>query len=287
MNMRQKNMKERVTKSGLLIILFSLFFYGCSFNRYLVVKGEIGAGSNISVKIVNSEYPKDTLISFSNKKFELKESVKVGQLTIELYDGNRLLNTLIARPFNRWNNLEIQLFNEHHDMLDEITLTNENLNDEFEWFFYINSYNLDDKECNEKEWKLRTYKYVNYGEVLYPEGMNLTDVKMISKLIWRKDEHPIAFLGAGKCDKHFSRKNNKYAKNEYGAEFYRRNAKNVCKMKHTGLGCDTMDVVVDFNDSGKMNIVDRWGRIYKTENIKSQYKIYKITRKNGDWHIVE
>lgn len=135
MNMRQKNMKERVTKSGLLIILFSLFFYGCSFNRYLVVKGEIGAGSNISVKIVNSEYPKDTLISFSNKKFELKESVKVGQLTIELYDGNRLLNTLIARPFNRWNNLEIQLFNEHHDMLDEFTLTNENLNDEFEWFF--------------------------------------------------------------------------------------------------------------------------------------------------------
>ncbi|SHL87459.1 MULTISPECIES: hypothetical protein [unclassified Fibrobacter] len=283
-------MVKRVTNFGVPIVLFLCSFYGCSFERYLIIKGTFDARSNITVKIENSGSSKDTLISFSNKEIQLKESIKVGRLTIELLDGDKSLRTLIARPLGGWHNIEIQLFDEEGDKFDEITLTDKNLNDDFEWFFDINSYNLDNKECDEKEWELRTYKFVSYGEILYPEGMDLTDIKLISKLIWKKDEHPIAFLGAGRCDKLFSKKNNKYAKNEYGAEFYRRNAKNVCRMKHTGHGCDTMDVIVDFNDFGKMDIVDRWGRIYKTENmktLKSQYKIYKITRKNGDWHIVE
>lgn len=62
-------------------------------------------------------------------------------------------------------------------------------------------------------------------------------------------------------------------------------------MRHSGYGCDTMDVVVaDFGNSADKWIVDKWWRVYEIGDAKqlgTDYKIHTITRKNGDWIIVK
>lgn len=290
MNMRQRSMEKRTISFWILIFCVCVL-NGCSFVRYLVIKGKMESGQNMSIRIVNSEYSKDTVISIFDNEFELKESVKDGQLTVVMYNEDKPIKKLIARTLKESDKIEIQLFDEEKKETDEIELTKQNLNDDFEWTIDMDYYNVERDGCDENEWIYRTYKYAEYGEIQYPEEMDLMVVKSIISLFENGEERPIAFLGAGKCDRLFSKRNNRYAKNEYGAEFYRKDAKNICRMRHSGYGCDTMDVVVaDFGNSADKWIVDKWWRVYEIGDAKqlgTDYKIHTITRKNGDWIIVK
>lgn len=270
-------------------LILALLFSGCSLTRIFVIQGTLNTEKtdNMSVRIRNSLDGVDTTFSLESNKYRFEEHVIGGLLIVDWFVNDSLVQTLSARNLLKKNSLYVQLKNVKTNSSEEYNVSFDNQKN-FTLHFDLdelgNSANL---ACSERSF-LYEYKYATYGEIHYPDQMLISDVKMIDEFLRDSVYRPIAIMGGGTCDKELSRQRNKYAKNAYGAEFYRRDAKNECISKNPDHGCDTLSVVsVKFGKGER--VVEKWTSVYNPmySNVNEKYKVHKIVREKLGWKIVE